>query len=489
MKKISVFALLAVAIMALVMGCSNDSPIVTDSQASAVSNQLMGIPSNATITSALLWVHTPTLDTHTVQIHKVTAPWDEATVTWNSFGGASEATMLASSLFDNIGYFSFDLSSYAPEFLDGVPDYGFLLRLPVEELRPEFVSGRESVTNGAYLEICYTTPDTSNCMTFDVAADAPISSAMPDVMYGGMPLMTLGPLGTVDTTSEVLLAFDVPVVQQVASVGDFVWMDENMDGIQDSSEVGLAGIMINLTGCTEDTLVDPLTLTTTTDTNGYYKFDSLLAGEYFVQFFVPAGYLFSPQQATDINSDSDPDPTTGSTACFELLDGMVITSIDAGMYYEIVDSGCTYSKGYWKNHAGFGPQDDMLSQHLPQSLGSVDVTDAQVAVDYLSQKVYGAPKNGITKLYAQLLAAKLNIANGASSSDVDDVISDADSFLDANDWTAWDSLDKENQKDVLGWKDMLDDYNNGIIGPGHCGDDENEEEGGEQQPSPAGTLN
>jgi hypothetical protein len=29
-------------------------------------------------------------------------------------------------------------------------------------------------------------------------------------------------------------------------------------------------------------------------------------------------------------------------------------------------------------------------------------------------------------------------------------------------------LTQEQQKEVNDWKDILDDYNNGLIGPGHC---------------------
>jgi len=140
------------------------------------------------------------------------------------------------------------------------------------------------------------------------------------------------------------------------------------------------------------------------------------------------------------------------------------------------DPGCTYGKGFWKNHAGFGPQDDEVTDLLPQSLGdggakALDVTDADIAVKVLQQHWYGHPSNGITKLYAHLLTAKLNIENGAASDDVSMAIADADDFLADHDWKDWDSLDKASQKMVLKWKGKLESYNEGEIGPGHCGDD------------------
>ncbi|MBC7242091.1 MAG: hypothetical protein H5T60_06570 [Anaerolineae bacterium] len=136
--------------------------------------------------------------------------------------------------------------------------------------------------------------------------------------------------------------------------------------------------------------------------------------------------------------------------------------------------GCTLTIGYWKTHAGFtGRNPDRVTPLLPIWLGnaggakSVQVTTASQAVNILSMGL-GHPSNGITKLYAQLLAAKLNIKNGADGSAVADVITAADDFLAMYDYTAWSSLSKAQRKMVLGWMTTLDYYNNGYIGPGHC---------------------
>ncbi|MCM2272767.1 MAG: DNRLRE domain-containing protein [candidate division Zixibacteria bacterium] len=136
--------------------------------------------------------------------------------------------------------------------------------------------------------------------------------------------------------------------------------------------------------------------------------------------------------------------------------------------------GCSHTIGYWKTHAGFGPQADEVTQYLPIWLGTAAgaksrlVNTAQLAVDYLSQNVYGTPKNGITKLYAQLLGAKLSIADGADATDIAATIAAADAFLAANDYSDWNGLSKAQKALVLSWHDTLDAYNNGMIGPGHC---------------------
>jgi hypothetical protein len=137
------------------------------------------------------------------------------------------------------------------------------------------------------------------------------------------------------------------------------------------------------------------------------------------------------------------------------------------------DNGCTLTIGYWKNHDGSGPQDDEVTQYLPIWLGtangakSVKVEDTTDSHKILEQDWYsGGSDNGLNKLLAQLLAAKLNIANGASAEAVDDVISDADAFLATHD--DWDDLTSEQQNQVLSWHGALDAYNNGDTGPGHC---------------------
>lgn len=135
-------------------------------------------------------------------------------------------------------------------------------------------------------------------------------------------------------------------------------------------------------------------------------------------------------------------------------------------------TGCTRTIGYWKNHAGFGPQADVVTPLLPQWLGtmggskSVLVNTAAKAVQYLSMN--GQASNGINKLYAQLLGAKLSIANGANGSSIASTIAAADAFLANNNNTAWSSLSRAQKNMVLAWMEMLDDYNNGLVGPAHC---------------------
>ncbi|SYZ73969.1 exported hypothetical protein [Candidatus Zixiibacteriota bacterium] len=140
------------------------------------------------------------------------------------------------------------------------------------------------------------------------------------------------------------------------------------------------------------------------------------------------------------------------------------------------DLGCTLTIGFWKNHAGFGKQANMVSPLLPIWLGtsggpkSINVTTNLIAYNILSQNVYGTASNGITKLYAQLLGAKLNLASGASDEPIHTLIMDADAFLANYNYLDWTTLTPTQQQQVLDWQGTLDNYNNGLEGVPHCSD-------------------
>jgi len=143
------------------------------------------------------------------------------------------------------------------------------------------------------------------------------------------------------------------------------------------------------------------------------------------------------------------------------------------IFYNEADvlDGCSHTIGYWKTHAGFtGNNPDVVTALLPIWLGtsggakSVQVTTAGQVVNIMS----AVGSNGISKLYAQLLGAKLSIADGADGSAIAAVITAADAFLATHNAADWTSLSKSQKQMVLGWMETLDDYNNGLIGPGHC---------------------
>ena len=122
------------------------------------------------------------------------------------------------------------------------------------------------------------------------------------------------------------------MVPQVGSIGDFVWNDENGDGIQDAGEEGINGATVNLLDAGGNVIA---TTTTTNDPTtgepGYYIFDNLAPGDYEIEFNTPTGFIFSPTNQTTEDLDSDADSTTGRTGTISLAGGQDITDVDAGM--------------------------------------------------------------------------------------------------------------------------------------------------------------
>jgi hypothetical protein len=268
-------------------------------------------------------------------------------------------------------------------------------------------------------------------------------------------------------------------LQGEGDLGDFVWVDSNCNGIQDEGERGMPNVEVKLYTC-EDSLVE----TMNTDSTGHYLFSQIMPGQYYVHFDLPDGYMFSPMNQGDNDSlDSDVNPETGNTECITQDSAEVDLSMDAGFCSEQPEEGCTRGKGYWKTHAGFGPQPDTVTPLLPIMLGtsdgdsSLNVTTAEIAHDVLVMFTYGRPSNGITKLYAQLLAAKLNIANGASDEDIAETIGMADDFLATHTWNSWTMLSGEDRQMILSWMGQLEEYNEGYIGPGSCDGRDHEYEG------------
>lgn len=170
------------------------------------------------------------------------------------------------------------------------------------------------------------------------------------------------------------------------------------------------------------------------------------------------------------------DHTVNNTARFLTNDtgasGSASASVNVKVVCEPPKNGCTRTPGYWKNHAGFGKQADVVSPLLPIWLGtaggakSINVTTAALAVDLLNRA--NDSSNGINKLYSHLLAAKLNGASNASTTGVNATIAAADAFLANNNSLSWAGLSAAQQAQVLAWKDKLDSYNNGNEGTRHC---------------------
>jgi len=119
---------------------------------------------------------------------------------------------------------------------------------------------------------------------------------------------------------------------------------------------------------------------------------------------------------------------------------------------------CTYTQGYWKNHPEAWPVGNV-------TLGTVNYTQAQLLLIF-NQPAAG---NGLISLAHQLIAAKLNIAQGATPpASVVAAIASADALIGGLvvPPIGAGSLAPSSTSALTG---TLDNFNQGIIGPGHCG--------------------
>ncbi|HEU4364777.1 MAG TPA: hypothetical protein VFT13_04860 [Candidatus Krumholzibacteria bacterium] len=120
-------------------------------------------------------------------------------------------------------------------------------------------------------------------------------------------------------------------------------------------------------------------------------------------------------------------------------------------------TNCTYTIGYWKTHEEAWPVNSL-------TIGSVVYTKQQL-LDILNQSVEG---NGLVSLAHQLIGAKLNIAAGADPTDASAAIAAADAQIGGLVVPPV-GAGYIHPSQTSGLTQTLDDYNNGIIGPGHCG--------------------
>jgi len=109
------------------------------------------------------------------------------------------------------------------------------------------------------------------------------------------------------------------------SLGDYIWYDDNHNGVQDSNEKGVSGVKVTLSNGA----------TTTTDSNGYYKFTGLSNGDYFIIIdtnTLPSGYqLTSYNSGNDDSKDSDVNPSTAQSDIVKIQNADNL-SLDVGIY-------------------------------------------------------------------------------------------------------------------------------------------------------------
>jgi len=143
------------------------------------------------------------------------------------------------------------------------------------------------------------------------------------------------------TKMDGVLSNTVSARVYASSIGNFVWKDTDLDGVQDDdgTEPGIDGITVNLYNSD-----DELVATTVTAGGGFYNFPGLLSGDYTVEIVPVTSILTSKSQGGNSAIDSDFDPTTFKTDTIILGENENKRDIDAGLI-SLNISGTIYNDG------------------------------------------------------------------------------------------------------------------------------------------------
>jgi len=159
---------------------------------------------------------------------------------------------------------------------------------------------------------------------------------------------------TIATLFTVLCTLVVAGTVHAGSIGDFIFLDVDGDGVQEAGDTGFPGIAIELQTCDGTTLDS-----TVSDANGAYGFAGLPAGSYQLRITVPGEYRLSPAGQDRWSIDSDFDPATGIAGCRALAVDDAKNGVDAGLVRRGVPQPGSAAFGdlVWEDVNGDGIQD------------------------------------------------------------------------------------------------------------------------------------
>ncbi|MEI6075596.1 MAG: XDD4 family exosortase-dependent surface protein, partial [Verrucomicrobiota bacterium] len=134
------------------------------------------------------------------------------------------------------------------------------------------------------------------------------------------------------STNDPILT-GVNISQAPVRIGDYVWVDANGNGLQDSGETGLSGVSVVLYRTNSGLGTLTALATNTTSATGAYLFTNQLPNSFVVGFGAASGYTrTSPYQGSNSNLDSNAQVGSGLSEVFSLTSGQTNLTVDAGYY-------------------------------------------------------------------------------------------------------------------------------------------------------------
>jgi protocatechuate 3,4-dioxygenase beta subunit len=283
----------------------------------------------------------------------------------------------------------------------------------------------------------------------------------------GVPAMMLMTATTTLASGQTDLTLDQGFYKP-AALGDFVWFDQDKDGLQDAGEPGVPNATVHLKNA-----ANVIIASTVTNASGIYGFNNLTPGTYSVQFVLPAGYDAFTTANVGANDaiDSDADPSMSfMTQQVVLLSGGVNLTLDAGVIKQTPDIdiekfvrlgpppcfGEGLTPGFWKQSQHFDAWTAPYSPQTPAPAGFVNnyntvfnLTAGQEDSSLTLLGALGRGGGGKNALGRHAVAALLNAASGGveyafSEAQVKAMVENA---YDTNNFEPTkDQLAKENEK-------------------------------------------
>ena len=171
-------------------------------------------------------------------------------------------------------------------------------------------------------------------LTVSINAKTPFDTPVGDIAYNSFAVKadkiiagTLEPMLPIEPNKVSIRT----KANNLASIGNFVWEDVDQDGYQHATEIGVNGVVVELYDEKMNLIRSTVTSFNVMNEPGYYSFNNLLEGKYFVKIITPTGYELTIQNERDPNG-SKPDTTTGLTNLIVLKENETNKEYDAGIF-------------------------------------------------------------------------------------------------------------------------------------------------------------
>jgi uncharacterized repeat protein (TIGR01451 family) len=191
-----------------------------------------------------------------------------------------------------------------------------------------------------------------------------------------------------------------------ASLGDFVWVDTNHDGIQNDGPTGLNNVRVELwtpgpdgiQNTNDDVhLASTITSNSPTSTAGWYRFPGLTPGSYYTKVIPPPTFILTLQGTTTDANDSDGNPATGMTRVVTLAPNEDNPNLDFGLF---ATQRAALGDYVWFDRNSNGLQDESpfdgvngvtVKLFVDDGNGVPSAGDLQVATTVTADDVYARP--------------------------------------------------------------------------------------------------